>query len=153
MTRRDLVLVQHPREEPPREPRTDYPSAARDALLWFAILGGPVAWTIDSLAAVFLEESWCAGATTHREAAFGGIFPLLIVIGILMAAGAVTAGLVGWRAMDAVGMDTGRDGTAHDRRRFMAHAGTLISMLFLFGIVLRWIAVFFVDPRICTLGS
>src|SRR5207248_1997954 len=58
------------------------------------------------------------------------------------AAGAVSALWPCWRQV--VGADTGWDGTAFDGRRFMAISGMLMSILFLFGIVLPWISVLFV---------
>jgi hypothetical protein len=129
------------------------PSSARDALLWFAVLGAPAFWTVDELAALFWHSAWCGAATTRGEVPFSGEWGGLLLIGLVCMAGAVLAGLTGLRAVRVMGHDTGRDGTITDRRRFMGHAGMIISVLFTFGILLRLVAIFFVDYRICDRGS
>ena len=70
----------------------------------------------------------------------------LVVVGLLMGAVAALALVTSWRSMQALGRDTGADGTIPDRRSFMAHAGVILASLFTFGIVLRFITVFFVVP-------
>jgi len=59
---------------------------------------------------------------------------------------ALLAGVTAWRALGALGLDNGGNGTVTDQRRFMAHAGLILSALFFYGIVLRFITVFFLHP-------
>ncbi len=128
-------------------------ASASNTLLWFAVLGPPAFWTLDELAALFWHSAWCGAATTFREVPFSGEWVGLLIIGVVCIAGSILAGLMGLRVVRAMGQDTGRDGTATDRRRFMGYAGMIMSVLFTFGILLRLIAIFFVDYRICERGS
>jgi hypothetical protein len=152
MTRTDLVLSPQPSPEPP-EALDVHPSSASNGLLWFAVLGGPAFWTLDELAAFFWHQSWCAASIRYGESPFSGEWIGLVIIGLIGIAGIVAAGLAGWRVVRDMGHDTGRNGTVTDRRRFMGHAGMIMSILFLFGTLLRFIAIFFVSFQICNLGS
>ncbi len=131
---------------------SDFP-AARNSLLWFAVLGGPAAWSVDHLVSFFLHQSYCAAVTSHQLIPFRAPRLWMLLVGIVTGAVAVLAALAALRAMRAVGSDSGRDGTSLDRRRFMAHAGLIMSVLFLYGIVLITSGIAFVDPSVCTLGS
>jgi hypothetical protein len=118
-----------------------------NGVLWFAIAGGPVAWSVDALAAVAIEYDYCAHGT--RASGGGGITGALVVMGLLAASVAAVAGVTGWRQLRAAGDDTGLGDTLDDRRRFMARFAVGVSMLTLFGIVLRMITALFLSPSIC----
>ena len=114
--------------------------------LWFAVGGGPIAWSVDTLAAIAIENDFCV-----HGARPSGAVALALLIGVSVCAVAVTvlAGLTGWRTVSALGDDTGEGDTDVDRRRFMARFGMVISALMLFAIVLRMISVLFVSPAAC----
>jgi hypothetical protein len=114
--------------------------------LWFAVGGGPIAWSVDTLVAIAIDHDYCA----HGARPSGGPATAAL-IGVSLAAVIVTvlAGLTGWRTLTALGEDTGLGDTDVDRRRFMARFGLVISALMLFGILLRMITVLFLSPAAC----
>ncbi len=112
------------------------------AALWFGIFGGPAAWSADDVLSTWLHEGSCAGILGSA-----GTAPVLLVVaGAVLLAAAAFAGLTAWRSLSALGLDNGRNGTVTDQRRFMAHAGIILSALFTYGLLLRFITVFFLSP-------
>lgn len=112
------------------------------AALWFGIVGAPAAWSVDDVLSTWMHEGACARVLGHASTA-----PVLLVIGGLgLGAIAVFAGVTAWRSLVSLGLDNGRNGTITDQRRFMAHAGVILSAIFSYGIVLRFITVFFLHP-------
>jgi hypothetical protein len=123
-------------------------TAARgNRALWFAVGGGPVAWSVDTLAAIAIDHDYCAHGA--RAAAGGGATASLLGIAVVAAIVTILAGLTGWRELNGLGADSGFGDTDIDRRRFMAHFGMVISALMLFGILLRMITVLFISPAVC----
>jgi hypothetical protein len=122
-------------------------SRPKNGALWFAVAGGPAAWSIDALSAIAIENDYCA----HGAVGGGAASAVVPLIGIALAAALVTvaAGFTGWRHLSGAGEDTGLGDTDEDRRRFMARFGVVISILTLFGIVLRLITVLFISPAAC----
>jgi hypothetical protein len=114
--------------------------------LWFAVGGGPIAWSVDELAAIAIDHDYCA----HGAHAGAGLEATIPLIGIALVAAtiAILAGVTGWRQLHGT-PDTGLGDTDDDRRRFMARFGMVISALMLFGILLRLIAVLFISPASC----
>jgi hypothetical protein len=135
------------------DPRAHVPRSARNALLWYAVLGGPAAWTVDELASLIVHQSWCAAATSRQPIPFPAPVVWLALIGLVGAGATGVAGWVAWRAVRDLGPDTGRGETDLDRRRFMAHAGIIMSILFFFAIAMRWVAPLFVSASICNRGA
>ena len=123
--------------------------ARGNAALWFGVLGGPAAWSFDTLAALALQQSWCSATLSDTLVPFRGVGLWLVLLGIVTGGVAIAAGVTAWRLHGELGNDTGKSETDLDRRRFMAHAGMYMAALFLFAIVLRWAATFIVDPTIC----
>jgi hypothetical protein len=110
--------------------------------LWYGVLGAPLAWSVDDVASIWMHEGACERFLGHPSTA-----PVLLVIGGLVFGGvALFAGITAWRSLRALGIDNGGNGTIMDQRRFMAHFGVGVSALFFFGIVLRFITVFFLHP-------
>lgn len=152
-----------PRVIAPAKPATDLgervasSGAATNGTLWFALFAPPAAWTADELVSISVHYDYCAALTGHTFVPFKGTTAVLIVVGLVMLAVSISAGLLGWRAhsalnrgrADAERSDTGRGDTDQDRRRFMAHAALILSALFSYGIILRWITVFFITPSHC----
>ena len=103
---------------------------------WFGVLGAPAAWALDELVSLYAHEGSCT-VLGLRDAD-----PVLVVTGLLMLAVAAAAFLVARAGRVPVNDDT----AAVDQRPFMSRAGTIISAVFFFGILLRFLSVFFVAP-------
>ncbi len=102
----------------------------------FGVLGAPAAWAIDELVSLYAHEGSCTVFRLHNPD------PVLVLTGALMLAVAAAAFLVSRSARLPVSDDT----AAVDQRPFMSRAGTIISAVFFFGILLRFLSVFFVAP-------
>jgi hypothetical protein len=112
------------------------PPAPRLAL-WFAFLGGPVAWTIRLLAGYPLVSVACRMGTTA---------PLNLLTAATAAMG-LAAAVTGWLAYRRV-RQAGPSGLgdAYARARFMALGGILISAIFTYAILNEGMAVVLQDP-------
>ena len=97
--------------------------------LWFAVLGGPLAWITQLVAAYSLEEWFgCAPSTTDVGRVFGiGVRPAAVVISVAMGAVALGAGLLGWSCLRKA--PTGGEPESK-RIRWMAIAGLMNSALY-----------------------
>jgi hypothetical protein len=122
--------------------------AQSNSVLWFAVGGGPIAWSIDSLSAIAIEQDYCASGG-HGPLSSGAVTALLLAIGALAVLVTLLAFYSGWRYSSAAGADTGEGDTDLDRQRFMARFGMGVAGLTLFGIVLRAITVLIVSPITC----
>lgn len=113
--------------------------ARREALLWYAVIGGPLAWAGQYLIGYALEEAACsAGSETETiwGAGVNAVGGGLTIAAGLLAAGALLAGALTWRSLSE--SDAGSD--PRGRARFMAGVGALGSALFLLTIVLNGVA-------------
>lgn len=130
---------------------------ARSRWLWFALFGGPAAWSVQLLVNYPLAAHFCyPGNLPLNTPTFGGLRATLIAVNVLMllttlAAG--TASIVIWRgARD-------RMAGAHDplleggsgRVRYMAYAGMLFSGLFLIAVLMSAMPLFIVP--VCSYGA
>lgn len=115
--------------------------------LWFAVAGGPVAWSIDMLTSVAVDHDYCAHARLGPPT--GNAALPLLAISVVALVVTIAAGLAGWRSLGTDGPDTGLGETDLDRRRFMARFGVVISVLTFFAIMLRMVTVFFVAASTC----
>ena len=97
--------------------------------LWFAVLGGPIAWLTQLVLAYSLEEWFgCAPSTTEVGEVLGiGVRPAALLITAAMAAVALTAGILAWSCLRAA-PGGGDDGSR--RVRWMAVAGLMNSVLY-----------------------
>jgi hypothetical protein len=114
--------------------------------LWWGILAAPAAWSLDELASLYVHESACNPFPSTRTLGLPATTVTLAAIGVRLAAVAASAVVIAWRARADLGQDTGDGATAPDQRRFMAHAGVILSGLFLFGILLRLLTTFIIPP-------
>jgi hypothetical protein len=107
------------------------------ALLWFAFLGGPVAWSARLLASYPLVSVACRMEST---------MPLNVVTAAT-AAVALAAAFTGWAAFRRV-QTTAPDArtVAWNRARFMAIAGIMISALFTYAIIVEGVSALLHDP-------
>ena len=104
------------------------------AVLWGAILAGPVAWALD-LAISYSLVAWTCGGGPSTVLRLISFFSLALI-----GAGAFLA----WRAMQSVPPGTPEDGSRPDHRGyFMARLGLLMCGLFgavvIAGAVPRWV--------------
>jgi hypothetical protein len=110
----------------------------RMAILWFALLGGPAAWSAHLLASYPLVPVACsAGSVAILHAA--------TAVTVLIAA---SSGWVGWREcrrldpLDA----SGDDRIPLDRARFMARTGMWLGGFFALVTLIEGLPVLFGDP-------
>jgi hypothetical protein len=108
-------------------------------LLWFGVLAGPVAWSLQVLIGYNLEEIACNPGSQTQQLAGAEIEPVAVWLTLAMGALAVAGVLVSFncwrRARAAV------DSTPGGRAEWMAWAGIVTSGLFAF-----WIFVALFTP-------
>jgi hypothetical protein len=118
------------------------------AALWFAVLGGPVAW-VGSLALNYpLEEVLaCAPATTDRGEILGlSVDQVSWTLNSLMALVAAAAGLTAVVCWQRLRRES--DGDVLERSQWMAFAGMVEGAIFFAAIVLAYIPPLLLDT--CT---
>jgi hypothetical protein len=114
--------------------------------LWWGICAAPVAWSLDELASLYVHESACNVFRSPHVLGLPATTVVLAVIGFLTGAVAMSGVVIAWTSRTELGQDTGEGATVPDQRRFMAHAGVILSGVFLFGIVLRVLTTFIIPP-------
>ncbi len=107
------------------------------ALLWAAVLAGPIAW--------FLHQQVGYGMTTFA-CSRGGEVGLHVATGIALLITALGA-IIAWRSWGRLG----RVGTPHGggtvaRSHFMALGGFLFSLFFPLVLVAQWVPIFILRP-------
>ncbi|MFD1324190.1 hypothetical protein [Micromonospora sonneratiae] len=120
-------------------------------LLWFAVLGGALAWAVHLMAAWSVDELVCAAGSEEVAG-----LPLRLVVGlaVVIPAGVTLAALVvSWRAWQQTGrgpesdVPAGADvARAMDRSRLLAMVGIWSNLLFLSIIVLGGVATLVFPP-------
>lgn len=108
------------------------------ALLWFAVLAGPVAWMLGLNAEYGLVRVACAKDSMLYLHAVSLLTLLLALAGGWVA-------LREWRRAGAEWPE-GEEGGSIPRSRFMTTLGLLSSALFALTILCQWIASFFLNP-------
>jgi hypothetical protein len=69
-------------------------------LLWFAVLGGALAWALHELAAWGTDELVCANQTQHVAGApLGLVLGLMVVIPLAIALASLVTACVAWRRL------------------------------------------------------
>ncbi len=104
--------------------------------LWFAVLGGPIAW-IGHLGINYSLEEWfaCSESAHHKGEILGlGVKTVSVVANTAMLALSVLSGLVAYACWKKLRAQGGDDDTA-ERARWMAFAGVVECALFT-GIIL-----------------
>jgi hypothetical protein len=120
------------------------PSTVSDRRLWLGLLAGPLAWTVDELAAIALAYDRCS-AGLHVAGWRAG----MSAIGIAALAVTVWGMLSSWRVIDGGPIDSGLGEVTDDRVRFMARFALVVGALALFAILLRTITVLFLAGSPC----
>ncbi len=125
-----------------------------DRALWFAIFAPPLAWSVDLLASIAIEQDYCASQLVRTFRPWGSVTPSLFVVAIVALIVSLSAGIVSWAVRDPHASVYQRDGngrgaTIPDRQRFMASAALLSCGLFTFGILLRALAPLVLPSALC----
>ncbi|HEY2804381.1 MAG TPA: hypothetical protein VGI92_00830 [Gemmatimonadales bacterium] len=110
---------------------------------WFGVLGGPAAWAADELASIYVHEGSCNVFGVTRLLGAPSPMVLLIAIGLAMMGVAAAAFAVSAAHVVSASGDS-MDDEITDQRPFLARAGRITSGVFFFGILLRFITVFFI---------
>lgn len=112
--------------------------------LWFGVLGGPGAWSIQTLIGSELDEIACSpGATTP-----GLVEPVVLAVSAVCFAITILAGLMSWRCLRGV---SGSDDTNGRRASWMARAGILTSGFFVIAIFQGFLPSLFLSA--CQVGA
>lgn len=106
-------------------------------LTWFATLGAPVAWILHLSLTYPLTAFLCENGWTY----------VLHIISAVTGLMAVAAGLVAYLRYRRL-PEQEREGLSREgsRRGFMLYLGSLLSLLFLLGIILATIPILVLDP-------
>ncbi len=112
--------------------------------LWFAVLGAPVAWAMQSLLGWFAGSVVCNFREEQTSVWFSAAGLRAIEIGvstlaILVAVGALATGIGAWR--EFAGRE--RDSAPYD---FLASVAVFSSAIFLFGIVWAGMPLYMLAP-------
>jgi hypothetical protein len=114
-------------------------------LLWFAVLGGAVAWAVHVMAAWSTEELTCAAG--HRSISGTSLVLVLVLMSAVPGAVALAALGVSWRAWLQTSHNRDReDGRRLDRARLLAVVGMSANLLFIAIIAFDAVAIAVVPP-------
>jgi nicotinamide riboside transporter PnuC len=107
------------------------------AVLWFAVLAGPLAWMLGLNAEYSLVRVACA-KDTNLSLHLVSLATLLL---------ALSGGWVAWREWKRTGREgPGEGGGTLPRARMMVVMGLMGSALFSLAIVWQWVATLFFNP-------
>ena len=107
------------------------------AVLWFAVLAGPLAWMLGLNAEYGLVRVACAKQNMLY----------LHSVSLLTLLLALAGGLVAWREWKRTGREwAGEEPGAIPRSRVLVALGLLASALFSLTILAQWVASFFFNP-------
>ena len=117
--------------------RSAEPDRRRDRSLWFGVLAPPFGWVFEHQMCMILTP-WVCRTGNHWA-----LFPVALVGIALTAAG----GLVAWQHFRRTPPEEMEHGPAPEyRRRFMAGAGLLLSLLFFLGALAVAVPVVYSPP-------
>ena len=112
--------------------------------LWFGVLGGPAAWSLQTLIGSELDEIACSpGATTPDV-----VEPVVLAVSAACFLITILAGVMSWRCERRV---SGRDDTNGRRASWMARAGILTSAFFVIAIFQGFLPSLFLSA--CQVGA
>jgi hypothetical protein len=111
--------------------------------LWFGVLGGPAAWSLQLVVGYGLEEIACSSATAGDDLGGLGVEPMIATLTAVLAGVALAAAAVSFRHYQAV--SRGRIEDPRGRVGFLALGGAIASALFLVIIVLGGVQLTVLD--------
>lgn len=110
--------------------------------LWFALLGGAVAWTGHLMLAYAISEFGCTSGIGRRS-----VLGVSAVSWMLLLMSAAMIALAAWAYATAGGVGRGARGTSHpdehSTAEYVAHFGRIANGLFLFIVVIESVPIFF----------
>jgi hypothetical protein len=109
------------------------------ALLWFGVLGGPAAWSVEIIVGYGVEEIACSAGSASEEIEGVGVEPIIVLLTIFLGAVAAAAGLLAFGCLRR--LRASREGAAGGRAEWMAIAGIATSAIFLVLILVNLFSV------------
>ena len=106
-------------------------SARANVLLWFGLLGAPLAWALQLVVGYGVEEAGCAQGSRRWGLPTHAFQIVILCVCLAVALGSAIAAAWSWRAAER-----GRVPNRRGRVAFLAYSGLLASALFLALIVL-----------------
>ncbi len=119
------------------------------ALLWFGVLAGPAAWSIEIIVGYGVEEIACSAGTVGEEIEGISVEPIIVLLTLFLGAIAAAAGLVAFGCLRRV--RASRDAAADGRAEWMAIAGIVTSAIFAILILVNLFSVVFLG--VCEVPS
>lgn len=114
--------------------------------LWFALLGGAIAWTGHLMLAYAISEFGCTSGIGRRS-----VLGVSVVSWMLLLMSAAMIALAAWAYGTAGGVGRGARRTSHPDERstaeYVAHFGRIANGLFLFIVVIESVPIFFYLER------
>ncbi|SIR51375.1 hypothetical protein [Micromonospora avicenniae] len=115
-------------------------------LLWYAVLGGALAWAIHLMLAWGIDELTCASGSDRIGAVpLRVVVALAVVVPALATVGALLAAALAWRRTAHTRSDGIAEGTL-GRTRLLAALGLWANLLFLAIILLGGVALLVFPP-------
>jgi hypothetical protein len=109
------------------------------ALLWFGVLAGPAAWSIEIIVGYGVEEIACSTGSMSEEIEGIGVEPFIVVLTLFLGAVTAAAGLVAFGCLRRL-RASGEVATA-GRAEWMAIVGIATSAIFLVMIIVNLFSV------------
>lgn len=111
------------------------------ALLWFGVLAGPAAWSLEIIVGYGVEEIACSAGTVGEEIEGIGVEPIIVLLTLFLGAVAGAAGLVAFGCLRRV--RASRGAAASGRAEWMAIVGIATSAIFAILILVNLFSVVF----------
>jgi hypothetical protein len=109
------------------------------ALLWFGVLGGPAAWSVEIIVGYGVEEIACSTGTVGEEIEGIGVEPIIVLLTLFLGAVTAAAGLLAFGCLRR--LKASRGAAAGGRAEWMAIAGIATSAIFLVLILVNLFSV------------
>ena len=109
------------------------------ALLWFGVLAGPAAWSVEMIVGYGVEEIACSTGSVGQELEGVGVEPIIVVLTLFLGAVTAAAGLLAFGCLRR--LRASRSAAAGGRAEWMAIAGIATSAIFLVLILVNLFSV------------
>jgi hypothetical protein len=120
---------------------------AGSAALWFGVLGGPAAWSLQVILGYGAEEIACSPGSRSQELAGIRIESFIFLVGVVLTLVTLAALLVSIRCFS---VHRAGDPTTGDRAKWMGIAGIMVSVLFLIAIANGFAPLLFLEECVFT---
>jgi hypothetical protein len=110
------------------------------ALLWFGILAGPIAWSVEIILGYGVEEIACSAGSASEEIEGVGVEPIIVLVTLFLGAVAAAACLIAFGCLRRLRASRGGAG---GRAEWMAIVGIATSAIFLVLILVNLFSVVF----------